>query len=282
MRMLFSGLLRSGPWVLLALALLPGPPAAWADDKPITVPFELLKSQHMTIQIMVNGKGPYRVIFDTGAPFTLINNKVAKEANVFPKDFKQPFFAIFGSMGKFKIDKLQVGDLDVGGVSTMVMDHPTVGALANVVGPIEGIVGFNFFGRYRMTLDYQAKTMTFVPTNYQPQDMLENLMKIIATGQFNNEKKVLAPAGIVGMTVHKEKGDADAGVTIKKVFAASPAALAGFKEGDRLLTLDGRWTDTPLDCYAAAARLTTGKAAVAVIRRDGKEMEVQLKISPGL
>ena len=45
----------------------------------------------------------------------------------------------------------------------MVMDHPTVEAISKTVGPIDGIVGFPFFARYRMTLDYQAKKLTFVP-----------------------------------------------------------------------------------------------------------------------
>src|SRR5262245_47470876 len=68
------------------------------ETKPVTVPFGLLKTQHMTVEVKINGKGPYRLIFDTGAPVTLINNKVAKEAGVLPKNFKQPLFAIFGSM----------------------------------------------------------------------------------------------------------------------------------------------------------------------------------------
>src|SRR5207302_5303192 len=37
---------------------------------PATVPFELLETKHMAVKIKLNGKGPYRVIFDTGAPVT--------------------------------------------------------------------------------------------------------------------------------------------------------------------------------------------------------------------
>src|SRR5262249_30507246 len=132
-------------WTLgLALAIDVSAAVARADDsvgnKPVTVPFGLLKTQHMTIEVKINGKGPYRMIFDTGAPVTLINNKVAKEAGVLPKDFRQPLFAFFGSMGQFKMRSLEVGDLKLENVKTMVMDHPTVGAISNVLGPIEGIV----------------------------------------------------------------------------------------------------------------------------------------------
>ena len=271
-------------WLLLVAALVLYTPIVGADDsidkKPVVVPFELLKTQHMTIQVKINGRGPYRLIFDTGAPVTLINNKVAKEAGVFPKDFRPPFFAFFGSMGQFKIKSLGVGDLKLENVDAMVMDHPTVAAISNALGPIEGIVGFNIFARFRMTLDYQAKTMTFVPTTFQPPDMMENLMKILMAG--NDTKKVLAPAGLLGLKVSKDKDDADPGVTVKTVFADSPAALAGFKEGDRLLTLGERWTDSPSDCYAAASMLSPGAPARARVVRDGKEVELQVEVRPGL
>src|SRR5262249_457786 len=48
------------------------------EVKTVTVPFELLKTQHMVVEAKINGKGPYRLIFDTGAPVNLLNNKVAK------------------------------------------------------------------------------------------------------------------------------------------------------------------------------------------------------------
>src|SRR5262245_38331856 len=70
--------------------------------KKITVPFELIKTQHMVVSVKVNGKGPYRLVFDTGAPDNLLSRKVAKEAEVFPKDHRPPFFAPFGSMGQAK------------------------------------------------------------------------------------------------------------------------------------------------------------------------------------
>src|SRR5262249_19943785 len=101
-------------------------------------------------------------------------------------------------------------------------------------------------------------------------------------GQTGAPEKILAPAGLLGIKVHKDKGDADPGVIIKTVFPDSPAARAGLKEGDRLLTLDSRWTDTPTDCHAAAALVTPGTAVRAVVQRDGKELEMQVELKVGL
>src|SRR5260370_18456625 len=108
------------------------------QDKPITVPFEMLKTGHITVMVKVNGKGPYKLIFDTGAPLTLVNNKVAKEADLL-EGVQKPLFAPFGSMGEPKIETLQVGDQKASDVAAMVMDHPTGEAVprafTNEAGP---------------------------------------------------------------------------------------------------------------------------------------------------
>src|SRR5688500_9898457 len=115
---------------ILAFLCTAVPAHAGDGPKIFRVPFETLKPQHMDVSVKVNGKGPYRLIFDTGAPDSLVSNKLAKEAGLFPKDFKRPPLALFGSMGQFKMKTLEAGDLKAEDLSTMVIDHPTVAALA--------------------------------------------------------------------------------------------------------------------------------------------------------
>ena len=270
--------------LLIASGLVAPVRADEKDSKPAAVPFELLKSQHMAVQVKINGKGPFRLIFDTGAPVTLLSNKVAKAADVFPENYKPSPFAIFGAQQKpFKIKELEMGELKIANVDTMVMDHPTIGALASVLGPIEGIVGFNVFAKHRTTIDYQAKSMTFVPVNYQPKDMMKHIMSIMLASKADKEKaRILAPAGLLGLRVEKDADDDDAGVAVAEVFKNSAAAAAGLKAGDRLLTLDGRWTDSVADCFFAASRLQTGARVRAEVMRDGKKMNLQIQVRPGV
>src|SRR5260370_17789928 len=152
---------------------------AGEQRKAFSVPFDTIKTQHMVVEVKINGNGPYRLIFDTGAPDSLVNNRLAKEAGLFPKEFKKPPFALFGAMGQFKIKTLEAGDLKAENLSVMVVDHPTVAAISDVVGPIDGIVGFTFFARYKMTIDYQKKVMTFVPNDYSPADPIQPIMTIM-------------------------------------------------------------------------------------------------------
>jgi membrane-associated protease RseP (regulator of RpoE activity) len=260
-------------------------PKADAPAKATVVPFELLPSGHMAVMVKVNGEGPYRLIFDTGAPITLLDNKIAKAAGLL-KDVPEPLFTFFGSKGEVKVKELQVGGQKVPDMTAIVMDHPTVEAISKAFekklgGPIDGIVGFPFFSRFKMTLDYQAKTMTLLPNGFKPPDVMKAMMAAIMDAG-SGEPKMLAPAAQWGMIAAKEAGDKADGVTIKSVLPDSPAATAGLKAGDRLLTLDGRWTDSLVDLYTAAGYAKPGETAPVVIKRDGKELTLMVKPTAGM
>ena len=265
----------------LFLFLLPAR-AADADAKPVAVPFELLKTGHMTVKVKVNGKGPYTLIFDTGAPITLLNNKVAKDAGLL-KDVERPPFSLFGSMGEVKVKEIEVGGQKAENLTAVVMDHPTVEAISKAFGPIDGIVGFPFFARFKMTLDYQAKTMTFVPNGYNPPDVLKAMQAaLMASITGDADPVVLSAQSQWGMTVAKKPTDDDPGVTVTKVLAGGPAAKGGLKEGDRLLTLDSRWTDSVADTYRATGHVKAGATVPLVVKRAGKEVTLHVKPAPGL
>jgi hypothetical protein len=267
------------------MGFLAAPAGSQAGEEPksFSVPFDTIKTQHMVVEAKINGAGPFRLIFDTGAPDSLVNNRLAKEAGLFPKDFKKPVLALFGSMGQFKIKTLEAGDLKAEDLSVMVVDHPTVAAISDVVGPIDGIVGFTFFARYKMTIDYQKKVMTFTPNGFTPPDTMKAIMKMmLAPAAERNKPKVLAPGALFGFRVDKETSDEEDGVTVKEVLRDSPAARAGLKVGDRLLTLDSRWTDSVNDCYLAASYVRPGSTVGATVLRDGKEMKLQIKANAGL
>ena len=265
--------------VLLLLAGLPARADTLKKDvKPVAVPFQLLKTKHITVDIKVNGKGPYRVIFDTGAPMTVLNSKLAKEAGL------PAGGGLFGGMpGNAKT--LEVGGLKVENVPVVVMDHPLVELMSREkdIGQLYGIVGFPFFARFKVTLDYKAKTMTCTPSGFEPPDVMKELQKAIE-GLLGGEAapKVLAPAAQWGLVAEKAKDDEEAGVTLKEVLPGGAAAAAGLKAGDRLLTLDGRWTDSIADLYTAAGFVKPGTAVKVVVARGKKEMTFTVKPTAGM
>jgi predicted metalloprotease with PDZ domain len=264
----------------LLLALAPSWAMAEPASKPVVVPFELLKSGHMAVMVKVNGKGPYRLIFDTGAPITLLNTKLARASGVLREITDNPFAGLFGAAEQVKVKEIEVGAQKAEDVAAVVMDHPTVEAISRALGPIEGIVGFPFFARYKMILDYQAKTMTFVPNGFKPPDVMQGMILALAGG--DEGTKVLAPAAQWGVRVGKADADVEAGVTVQEVLPKSAAAAGGVKAGDRLLTVDGRWTDTVTDLYTALEHIKPGATVHVTVQRDGKEITLKVKPTSGL
>ncbi|MBY0230690.1 MAG: aspartyl protease family protein [Gemmataceae bacterium] len=249
-----------------------------APAKAVVVPFEMLKSGHMAVQVKVNGKGPFKLIFDTGAPMSLVNNKLAEEAGLL-KGKAKPLFTLFGSVGDVVIKELRVGDQSAEDVPAIVMDHPTVELLArHLKEPIHGLVGFPFFARFKLTIDYKAKTMTLEPSGYKPPDIMKAMMK----GLLSSGHKALAPSAQWGLLATKDAGDEDEGVDVKGVVPGSAAEKAGLKRGDRLLTLDGRWTDSMVDLYEAAGFVKPGTTVALKVKRDGKEVELKATPARGL
>jgi len=214
-----------------------------------------------------------------------MNNKIAKEADLL-KGVRRPLFAPFGTMGDVKVKEIEVGGQKAENTPAIVMDHPTVEAISHAfektAGKIDGIVGFPFFARFKTTLDYKARTMTFAPSGYDPPDVMASMQKALMAGLGGDVTTVLTTSATWGLTVNKKKSDEEAGVDVTKVLAKGPAELAGLKEGDRLLTLDGRWTDSVADTFRAAAAIKPGTPTVAVVRRDGKEIKLTIKPVPGL
>ncbi|MCS6863962.1 MAG: PDZ domain-containing protein [Gemmataceae bacterium] len=281
------------PQILLALfttAVLAGllpthahdEPRAKGDDKPIVIPFELLKSRHMALQVKINDKGPYRVIFDTGAPMNLVNNRTAKETGLVGQNDKGASLFGIGVASK-TIQKFQVGAITVEGMPTMVIDHPTVEALSKVVGRLDGLIGYPFFARYKMTIDYEKKEMTLVPNGVVPGDTMQLMMKKMM-GSMKGAKiepTILAPAGLWGFWVDKPQDDTKDGVIVTEVMPESPAEAGGLKVGDRLLTLDGRWTDSVSDTVLATSFAKPGQPVTLVVQRNGREMKLQVTPRPG-
>jgi hypothetical protein len=268
---------------LLAAEQPSGKPLEKPLAKPSVVPFELLKSGHMAVMVKVNGKGPYRVIFDTGAPINLFNNQLAREARLL-KGKPQSTLPLFGTIGEASVKELQVGTEKSSDQPAIVMDHPLLETMSKKLGPLYGIVGFPFFARYKMTVDYQAQTLTLVPNDYKPANAMASLEKTLMQLMLGGpqEPRLLSAAGQWGLVPHKPTADEDAGVVVKEVLPGTAAAAAGLKSGDRLLTVDDRWTDSLADLYEAASRVQPGTTVPLRVRRGGTEMEVKITPRAGL
>jgi hypothetical protein len=256
------------------------PASAKPAKTKFMVPFEMLPTNHMLVDARINGKGPYHLIFDLGAPVTLLSNRASEATGVVKADAPRSF--LFSMRGEAVVDKLQVGELTAAKLPVIVFDHPILGALGDAVDRrIDGIMGFTFFARYKTTIDYQAHRMTFEPVDFAVRDLLKDLPDRLM-GPKVTRRRVLAPLGVWGLRLGEPTGALDSpGVAIAAVEDGSPAHRAGFKPGDVLTTLDGRWTTSIADVFHAAADVEPGRATAVVILRDGKEQTLTVTPAEG-
>jgi membrane-associated protease RseP (regulator of RpoE activity) len=237
----------------------------------------------MAVQVRVNGKGPYRFVFDTGAPVVLLSTKVGKEAGLIKDGNGFLSLGMLSTLGPVEVASIEIGTVKAKEVPAIVMDHPTVQLMAKILGPVEGIIGFPFFARYKMTIDYQAKEISFAPSAYKPPDPIKAIMETVtAITQDHDSSRPIATSGQWGIVLSKDSDSKAPGVTIHRVLTGGAAAEAGLRDGDRLLSIDGRWTDSAEDAYVAAAHVRPQKSARVVIVRGHQQHEFTITPRSGL
>jgi hypothetical protein len=248
-----------------------------APTRDVRAPIAVTRTRHTVVDARVNGAGPFRLVLDTGSPITLVSGRAALAAGLQTKEqAARP--TLMGIRGFRRAREIAVGEASVPDVTVVVMDHPIVELLSSVDGPIDGILGYSWFGRFRMVLDYSGATITLTPTNHRPEDALTTM--VVRVGGAISRRVLVAPAGLWGLAL----GPADdaGGLPVRAVARGSAAAAAGLRPGDRLLSIDGRWTDSALDCAAAAMEHRPGRAVPVRIRRGGTELELRVVPRHGL
>jgi hypothetical protein len=252
-----------------------------ASGAKSVVQFEMLVTNHMLVEARINDKGPFHLIFDLGAPITLLNNRSSEAAGVVKPGAPRSF--LFGMRGEAVVDRLKVGGLTAEKLPVIILDHPVLKALEDVTGrPIDGIMGFTFFARFKTTIDYHAHDMTFEPITFEVRDLLKELPDRLMRPKVA-ERHVLAPSGLWGLQVGEPTlGLNSQGAPILKVLEGSPASTAGLKPGDLLCTIDGRWIASIADVYHAAAKVAPGQKIEVLINRAGKDLTLSITPSDGI
>ena len=137
-----------------------------AGGASTTVPMQLFDN-HVYLDVMLNGKGPYHFIFDTGGS-NIVDSDVAKEIGATGGGSAQ----ISGvgnateSSSFATIKMLQVGDAAVRDQVFLVLPvRKSFGVSAG--RQVDGLIGYEVLSRFVTTFDYGNETVTFnMPGTY--------------------------------------------------------------------------------------------------------------------
>lgn len=154
------------------------------------------------VEVMVNGKGPFIFAIDTGAGGRArVDSSLMKELGLKVSGQAQ------GGDGSgqntrtldvVKLDSLKVGDIEFKEVEAITRDYNTSPNLPK----IDGILGFNLFAEYLLTLDFPAKRVR-IESGELPKANAENIIN------FENPNGIAVVELLVGS--QKVKADIDSG-----------------------------------------------------------------------
>lgn len=129
-----------------------------------SVPVDLVEN-HVYIDVMLNGKGPYHMIFDTGGA-NIIDPEVAKEIGTFGKGNLQGsgVGANTESFSFANVARMQVGDAVVRDQLFAVV--PVRAGFGISAGrAADGVIGWEVLARYVTAFDYAGKRVTLTLPN---------------------------------------------------------------------------------------------------------------------
>jgi hypothetical protein len=134
-----------------------------------TFPFELINN-HIHANVMVNGKGPYEFIFDTGG-VNIVTPDLAKTLGLKVEGHSEGRGAGSGTvdMSLTHVDKLDVGGAVVNDQLFVAFD---LDAMYDANGThMPGMIGYEVFRRFITTIDYGNRTITLTdPKFFDPKD----------------------------------------------------------------------------------------------------------------
>ena len=127
----------------------------------VDVPFEV-RNGHMFVSVMLNGRGPFRMLFDADrgnilAPRALAALGVKAEGNFGTAGVG----ADVQEIGIARIERIDLGGVAIDGMLFTALDVSGFIARVEGVDEVAGVVGYEFFKRVPVKLDFQHSRATF-------------------------------------------------------------------------------------------------------------------------
>lgn len=176
------GLLRTGGFSLLSF--LGGTAAVHAASgsspkkNPVLSAVEAGqdRDRHMTIEVMVNGHGPYNFVVDTGAVRSVLSESVVKDAGV--QCVEQ--VSVTGVSGVFMTRLVRVQEMSFGAVRQTNIEVPV---LPDDQLDADGYIGLDMIDRFHVTFDFKKSELRVAePRLFRDASSAENI-SAVPTGQ---------------------------------------------------------------------------------------------------
>lgn len=268
---------------LLALATVAGSDEA---KKPETyqVPYRLSDTKHVVVRARINGKGPFNLVIDTGAPAFYLNKPTAKKLGVETDKEGWVTFERFELEGGLVIPKAK------GRVESIFQIEGMNGM--GVAGiELHGLLGYNVLAQYRIEYDFTRDKMTWTRLDFVPEmpqrlgggappalDAMGTVMKMVGTFMGKNAQRDTTSRGFLGVELVEREG----ALAVQAVLPNSPAAGAGVQVGDQIAKVQDRDVASITDFQRALRKLRAGDTVMLTLRRNNTVKDISFTAGKGL
>lgn len=279
--------------ILLLLALSPA--LAWADNpnakpaataKTYQIPYRLTNTKHLVVRAKINGKGPFNLVLDTGAPALILATKAAKKAGVEPNDNGWGTFDKFELEGGLVIPKTRARietPFQLEGMNGM--------GLAGL--EIHGLMGYQAMAKYRLEIDFTRDKMAWTEIDYKPTnpfgmgqkgggqgdlEMFGTVMKTLGGFLGRSANPEVTLRGFFGMALV----EGDEYPKVEAVLDKGPTGAAGLKAGDFVTKVDGRSVTNVADVLRLARKVATGASMTLTVKRGDETKEIKFTTTEGI
>jgi predicted aspartyl protease len=148
----------------------------------------------MTVPVLINGKGPFRFIVDSGATRTVISNTLAAQLGL-PSAGTVPLHSVGGEaqVPAVHIDSLYVGALPAKEIVAPVLEETNLGGL--------GILGIDTLKGKKVVIDLVHHAMSVEPADKGAEEPAQS-NEIIVTARTRLGQLVLADADAAGQKIY--------------------------------------------------------------------------------
>jgi len=255
------------------------------------VPYFLTQTNHFVVRALINGRGPFHLVVDTGAPGLFLSTEAAKKAGVEPPG--KTYYSVMKEIrleGGPKLDNLKIR-----------VEDPFQLVGMNALGlpgiKLDGLMGFSVLARYRITLDPTHHRMIWtrldfdpvgvvddrpairredIPLQLQAMEMLGPAMKFASMFVGKQPPIRRLPQGFAGFTAQKSGDSPELRVTA--VWPDTPAAAAGLLAGDVIVKCEGNDVPDDTKLTEMLSKKAAGEKIVLDIKRQGVDRSITIEL----
>ncbi|HEY0630252.1 MAG TPA: retroviral-like aspartic protease family protein [Sphingomicrobium sp.] len=145
----------------------------------------------MTVEVRVNGRGPYRFVVDSGADSSVVGLRIARDLQL-PLGTPTVLHATTDSA---RVDRVRVAQLQLG--SSMVQDLELPALREQDLGG-EGLIGIDALVQQRLMMDFEKRTIKAEDAR-QPAKLLDG--EIVVTARRKRGQLILTQVTAAGLPV---------------------------------------------------------------------------------